>query len=306
MTIVLAGGSGFLGRPLRRHFTDAGHTVRTLTRHPATPGDVAWVPDGGAGPWAATLADTDVIVNLAGEGIADRRWTPNRKAALRTSRLLPARSIARALDDLPRRPRLVISGSAVGYYGARGAEAITEETGPGADFLARLCVDWEHEAAAAASPSTRVSIVRTGIVLHPEGGALKTMLRPFRLGVGGPLGNGRQFFPWIHREDWVALVAWLATSPSPSDPHGSLADPVAVWNATAPEPVTSADLSRTLGRVLRRPALLPAPYFALRLVLGEIAGSLTTGARVLPARAERAGFLFRFPRLEAALRHLLA
>jgi uncharacterized protein len=306
MTIVLAGGSGFLGRALRRHFADAGHSVRTLTRHPAAPDDVAWLPDGSAGAWAAALANADVIVNLAGEGIADRRWTPNRKAALRTSRLLATRSIARALDDVPRRPRLVISGSAVGYYGSRGTEAITEETGPGTDFLSRLCVDWEHEAAAAASPSTRVFIVRTGIVLHPEGGALKTMLRPFRLGVGGPLGNGRQFFPWIHRADWVALVGWLATSPSASGPLGPSASAVAVWNATAPEPVTSAEFSRTLGRVLRRPALLPAPYVALRLVLGEIAGSLTTGARVLPAQAERAGFQFRFPRLEGALRHLLA
>jgi hypothetical protein len=308
MTIVLAGGSGFLGRALRHHFSTAGHTVRTLTRRPPmAPDQIQWQPDGTSGPWASALADADVVINLAGEGIADKRWTSTRKQALRTSRVLPARSLAAALAAIPARPRLVITGSAVGYYGPRGDEPIAEDTGPGDDFLSRLCVEWEQEAAAAASATTRVALVRTGIVLHPDGGALKTMLLPFRLGVGGPLGSGRQYWAWIHLDDWVALVAWLAASPaSTASGNGrGLHDQVTTWNATAPVPVTNAEFSRVLGRVLRRPALLPAPAFALNLALGEFAGFLTTGARVLPERAERAGFRFRFPELEPALRDLL-
>ena len=308
MIVVLAGGSGFLGRALGHHFRGTGHTVRTLTRRPpASPGEVQWLPDGTSGPWSAALADADVVINLAAEGIADKRWNAARKQALRTSRILPARSITRALGDVPARPRLLISVSAVGYYGPRGDEPIGEDTGPGDDFLARICVEWEQEAAAAASATTRVALVRTGIVLHPDGGALRAMLLPFRLGVGGPLGNGRQYWAWIHLDDWVALVAWLAASPTvtTSGNGRGLHDQVTIWNATAPVPVTNAAFSRALGRVLRRPAFLPAPAFALRIALGEFSQFLITGARVIPAHAERAGFRFRFPEIEPALRDLL-
>jgi uncharacterized protein (TIGR01777 family) len=306
MTIVLAGGSGFLGRALRAWLTNAGHTIRVLTRRPsATPAETQWQPDGTSGPWAAALTDADAIVNLAGEGIGDKRWTAARKAALRTSRILPTRSLALALSQLPPRPRLLVNNSAVGYYGAHGDEAVTEATSPGTDFLARLCVEWEDEAVAAASASTHVAVVRSGIVLHPDGGALKTMLIPFRLGVGGPLGNGRQFTSWIHRQDWVDLVSWLITTRHPSIPGGDRLEAVTTWNATAPEPVTSAEFARVLGRVLHRPAVMPAPAFALRVVLGEFATFLITGARVLPARAEGAGFRYSYPRLEPALRQLL-
>jgi hypothetical protein len=306
MTIVLAGGSGFLGRALRAHLTSAGHSIRILTRRPPiTPAETQWQPDGTSGPWAAALADAGAIVNLAGEGIGDRRWTAARKAALRTSRILTTRSLALALSQLPSRPRLLVNGSAVGYYGAHGDEAVTEATSPGTDFLARLCVEWEDEAAAAASASTHVAIVRSGIVLHPDGGALKTMLLPFRLGVGGPLGSGRQFMSWIHRQDWIDLVGWLVTTRHPSIPSDDRRETVTTWNATAPEPVTSAEFARALGRVLHRPAVLPAPAFALRVVLGEFATFLITGARVLPTHAERSGFRFKYPRLEPALRQLL-
>jgi uncharacterized protein (TIGR01777 family) len=308
MIVVLAGGSGFLGRALGRHFRSTGHTVRTLTRRrPATPDEAQWLPDGTSGPWSAALSDADVVINLAGEGIADKRWSAARKQALRTSRILPARSIARALGDVPARSRLVITSSAIGYYGPRGDEPIAEDAGPGDDFLSRLSVEWEQEATAATSGATRVALVRTGIVLHPDGGALKTMLLPFRLGIGGPLGSGRQYWSWIHLDDWVALVAWLAASPAStaSDNRQDLRQQVTIWNATAPVPVTNAEFSRVLGRVLRRPAFLPAPAFALRLALGEFSQFLTTGARVIPAHAERAGFRFRFPELEPALHHLL-
>ena len=309
MTIVLAGGSGFLGRALKQPFAQAGHSVRILTRRtPTHPDEIQWQPDGTTGPWAAALADADVIVNLAGEGLADRRWTADRKAALRRSRILPPRSLAAALAEQPARARLVIACSAVGYYGARDEEPVTEEDGPGDDFLSRLCVDWEHEAATAASDTTDVAIVRSGIVLHPEGGALKPMLLPFRMGVGGRLGSGRQYWSWIHVHDWMALVSWIAsrlTGPVAPVSPGPEREPVTVWNATAPTPVTNAEFSRVLGRVLRRPAVLPAPAFALRLALGEFAMFLTTGARVLPEHAEREGFRFRFPALEPALRDLL-
>ena len=167
-------------------------------------------------------------------------------------------------------------------------------------------MEWEREAATAASDTTRVALVRTGIVLHPQGGALASMLLPFRLGVGGPMGTGRQYMPWIHLDDWVGLVEWVVasrrTTPTAAAAHD---DTVAVWNATAPKPVTNADFARGLGRVLRRPAFIPAPAFALRLLLGEFATFLLTGARVLPARAEREGFPFRYPELEPALRSLL-
>jgi uncharacterized protein (TIGR01777 family) len=315
MIVVLAGGSGFLGRALHAHFSAGGHIVRILTRRPR-PGvmnEVAWQPDGFTGPWATTLDDADVVVNLAGEGIADKRWTDARKEALRTSRILPGRSLAGALAAAPSRSRLLITSCAIGYYGARSDEPVTEDTPPANDFLATLCVEWEQEAAAAASPTTHVAIVRTGIVLHPDGGALKSMLTPFRLGVGGPMGTGRQYMSWIHLEDWVALIGWLALSrPQVSGAHGRTepgaghARPsTSVWNATAPNPVTNAEFARVLAAVLRRPAVIPAPAFGLKLLLGEFADFLLTGARVLPAAAEQAGFRFRYGQLEPALRSLL-
>lgn len=300
MNIVLAGGSGFLGRALQSRFAADGHTVRTLTRspRPGRPSDVGWQPDGDTGPWAHALDDADVVVNLAGQGIADKRWNQARKQALRTSRVLPTRSLARALAAAPPRRRTFITSSAIGYYGAHGDEAVTEQTPPGDDFLSTLCVEWEGEAAAAAEGAT-VALVRTGIVLHPQGGALVPMLLPFRLGLGGPMGSGRQFMSWIHLDDWLSLVTWIAGRDLANGTVGA-------WNATAPAPVTNADFARTLGRVLRRPAILPVPGFALHLVLGEFAEFLLTGARVLPEAAERAGFRFAFPDLEMALRHLLA
>jgi hypothetical protein len=310
MIVVLAGGSGFLGRALEAHLRNSGHTVRVLTRRPRpqAPGDVAWQPDGTSGPWAAALADADAIVNLAGEGIADKRWTAARKQALRTSRILPARSLALALASQPERTRRLITSSAIGYYGPHGDEPVTEQTPPGDDFLADLCVEWEREAAAPASPLTHVALVRTGIVLHPDGGALKSMLPPFRLGVGGPMGSGRQFMPWIHLDDWVRLVAWLidgGTGHATASARPTGTEHCTVWNATAPLPVTNAEFARTLGRVLRRPAFVPAPGIALRILLGEFAAFLLTGARVLPRAARDASFVYGFETLEPALRHLL-
>jgi uncharacterized protein len=293
MRIVIAGGSGFLGRALQAHWRPLGHTVTVLTRRAQTLDQVEWTPDGTTGPWAAALDGADAVVNLSGEGLADARWTTARKAALRSSRVLSTRSLVTAIRGLSAPPAL-LSASGVGYYGDRGAERVTEEASAGRDFLAGLCVEWEGEAARAAA-HTRVVILRNGVVLHPSDGALKKMLLPFRLGAGGRLGAGTQYLPWIHLADWVALITWLLQQP---DARGA-------FNVTAPSPAKNADFTRALGRAVNRPAVIPVPAFALRLALGELADTLLTGQRAVPARANAMGFSFRFTEIEPALRDLL-
>jgi uncharacterized protein (TIGR01777 family) len=256
---------------------------------------VGWNPDGSAGPWAVALESTDVVINLAGEGIADRRWTTTRKAALVSSRISATRSLVAALHAMRSRPpRAFISGSAVGYYGAHGDERVTESTPAGADFLASLCRDWEREALAA-DRVTRLVLIRTGLALSSTGGALKKMLLPFKLGGGATLGSGRQYMPWIHVDDWTSMVSWLATNDKAQGP----------FNVTAPAPVTNAEFTRTLAKALHRPAIFHAPAFALKLVLGEMAEMLLTGQRVVPTRAEELGFRFAFRDLEGALSQVL-
>ncbi len=301
MRIVAAGASGFLGQPLVEALLADGHEVALLTRRPgATDGrarDIEWHPDGAAGPWASALDGADAVVNLAGESIAGARWTAERKAALVESRLLSTRSLVAALDQAAERPPLLVSSSAVGYYGPRDDELIAETEPPGDDFLARLSVEWERAASAAESGGTRVVLVRSGLVLEKDGGALGAMLTPFRLGLGGPLGSGRQYWPWIHRADWVALVRFLLARPGAGGPV----------NATAPTPVTNAEFARTLGRVLRRPAIARAPGFVMRLAMGEMADALLLqGQRVVPTRAIAMGFTFKYDALETALRAILS
>jgi uncharacterized protein len=297
--IVIAGGSGFLGSALVRRLEHDGHRARVLTRRPTSDRDIAWMPTAegehsAPAPWAHALDGIDVVVNLAGEGIADRRWSEERKRALRASRLLPTRSLVTTIRSVARPPAVFISGSAVGYYGPQGNELVTESTPPGTDFLARLSVEWEQEAERA-SATTRVVRIRTGLVLHPDGGVLSKMLLPFRLGVGGPFGSGTQYMPWIHLDDWVALVLWVMTR---SDADGA-------FNATAPTPVTNAEFTGALGRTLGRPTFMRVPAVALRLLLGELAESLLTGQRAIPERAEGMGFQFRFREIGPALRDLL-
>jgi len=295
--IVIAGGSGFLGRALQKRLERDGHTVGILTRRP-TPGlaeHIAWTADGSAGSWARALEGIDAVVNLAGEGIADRRWNAERKAALRSSRVLATRSLVAAFRQVAQPPAVFINGSAIGYYGDRGDEIVTEATPPGTDFLATLCVDWEREAEQASS-ITRVVSMRTAPVLDFGGGVLRKMLLPFRLGVGGPLGPGTQYMPWIHMSDWAALVAWQISNPQARG----------AFNGTAPAPVTNAEFSRTLGRVLHRPAVMRVPAVALRLLVGELADSLLTGQRAVPARANAMGLAFEFNDLGSALRDLIS
>jgi uncharacterized protein len=292
MKVVVAGGKGFLGNALVARLGSEGHEVKVLSRRANAPHQVAWTPDGTAGPWASTLEDADAVVNLAGESIAAGRWTSARKERIRESRVRATRSLVAAMQRSGRKPSVFVSGSAVGYYGPHAEEPVTEQTPPGDDFLARVCREWEAEALRAAD-FTRVVLLRTGIVLENDGGALPQMALPFKLFAGGPVGSGRQYQPWIHRNDWVTMTAWALRAPSVAGP----------LNVTAPNPVTNREFAKTLGRVLRRPAFMPAPPFALRLALGEMADALLlTGARVIPAHAQSMGFHFEFPTLEPALR----
>jgi uncharacterized protein (TIGR01777 family) len=304
MKIVIAGGTGFLGSPLSEAWAEEGHDVQVLTRS-LRPGEsrhdpgtgmpgitrLGWIPDGATGPWSRAIESADAVVNLAGENLGDKRWTPQRKAQLRDSRVLPTRSLAAAIAASSSPPPVFLSASAVGYYGASGDEPKPEDAPAGRDFLSNLCEDWEREALRAERPGTRVVVLRSGVVLDREG-ALSRMAMPFRFLLGGPLGSGRQYLSWIHRRDWVEMVRWLAEK-------GEMTGPV---NATAPEPVTNAQFARALGRALHRPALIPAPGFAIRLVLGEMADMILTGQRAVPARAQNAGFHFRFPEIDIALR----
>jgi len=305
MRIVIAGGTGFLGSPLAEMYAEDGHDVRLLTRglaagesrhEPGTgvPGisRVGWKPDGRSGPWAAAISGADAVINLAGASIGDKRWSPQRKAELRDSRLLATRSLATAIAEAPVAPRLFISGSAVGFYGPSSDEPKTESSPAGGDFLAHLCEDWEAEARKGAREGTRLAIIRTGVVLEKSGGALARMILPFRLFAGGPMGSGRQYLSWIHRLDWIEIVRWIVQTPEAEG----------LFNLTAPHPVTNREFARMLGRALKRPALLPAPGFALKIVLGEFANSVLTGQRVLPAHAQALGYHFRYPELDIAFR----
>jgi uncharacterized protein (TIGR01777 family) len=305
MRIVIAGGTGFLGSPLAETYAEDGHDVRVLTRSLAAgesrhesgtgvPGitRVGWKPDGQSGPWAEALAGADAVINLAGASVAEKRWTPQFKAELRDSRILSTRSLATAIKSAATSPRLFISSSAIGYYGASGDDPKTEASRPGGDFLAQLCEDWESEAARGERAGMRLAIIRTGIVLERSGGSLAQMITPFRLFAGGPIASGRQYMSWIHRLDWVEMVKWIVETPEASG----------AFNLTAPHPVTNREFARALGRALKRPALLRAPKIGLKVLLGEFAEYVVTGQRVIPARALSLGYHFRYPEIDIAFR----
>ncbi len=295
MRIVVAGGTGFLGRPLVSALRADGHAVTTLTRGAAVrEGEAIWQPDGSLGNWARVLDGADAVVNLAGASIGARRWTRAEKRRIRDSRILATRSLAGAIARASRPPGVFLSGSGVGYYGSRSEEVLTEDSGPGSDFLSEVCRAWEAEAVAAEQIGTRVVIMRTAPVLGSGGGILEQLARPFRFFVGGPIGSGRQYMPWIHLEDWIALARVLLSG----DRRGA-------FNATAPAPVTNEDFTRALARALHRPAFVRAPAFALRLLLGETADGLAlVSQRAIPARALAEGFRFKYPNLEEALREI--
>jgi hypothetical protein len=296
MRVAIAGASGLVGRSLAPFLTAGGHEVlRLVRRAPSARDEARWDPEAGEVD-AAALEGADAVVNLSGENIAGGRWTEARKALLRSSRLGPTALLARTLAGLTRKPRVLVSASAVGVYGDRGEAWVSEGDAPAGDFLGRLAADWERAAEPAVRAGIRVVHPRMGLVLTPAGGALGKMLLPFQAGLGGVLGPGTQYMSWIAMDDLLGAIHLLLD-------RDDLAGPV---NAVAPAPVTNAAFTKTLGRVLRRPTVAPAPAFALRLALGEMAGAtLLSSTRVRPERLLASGYRFRFPELEGALRHLL-
>lgn len=293
--VVVAGGTGFLGRALVAALRTRGRDAVVVTRDPSR----ASLPEGArAVSWSdlpAAVDGADAVVNLAGETIA-QRWTDAAKARIVASRAEAAEKVGAALRAAKRKPAVLVNASAVGFYGNRGDEELDEASPAGTGFLAETCLAWEEAARRAVPEEVRLVLPRIGVVLGEEGGALSKMLLPFRLGLGGPLGSGRQWMPWIHRDDLVSLL--LAALDEPR-----FEGPVV---AAAPNPVTMKEFAATLGRVLRRPALAPAPAFAIRAAMGEMASLVLDGQKALPAKALALGFGFRFERLEPALADLLA
>ena len=294
MRVLITGGTGFVGRPLCAHLLAQGHEVVVWSRTPQHALNL--LPKG-----VATVAEPedargiDAAINLAGENLGSGRWTAARKQRFLDSRL----DITRRLVDWMERAgvKTLISASAIGFYGARGDEVVSEDDMPSGAMQGGLdiCSAWEAEAKRAAAFGARVAIVRIGLVLHPEGGGLQQMLLPFKLGIGGPMGSGKQWWSWIHRHDLVRLFTHLLETE----------DAAGEFNGTAPNPLRQRDFAKTLGRVMRRPSFMPTPAFALKIALGAMAELLTQGQRVLPRRTQESGFCFAYPELEGALRDLL-
>jgi uncharacterized protein len=293
--ILVSGSTGLIGSALIPFLTTGGHDVVRLVRSTRPQaGAVSWDPSAGTIDEAG-LAGIDAVVHLAGENIAGGRWTAARKTRIRESRVRGTRLLSEALARMRAKPRVLVLSSAIGFYGHQGAAVLDEDSPPGTGFLAEVCREWEAAARPAEDAGIRIVRLRTGVVLTPAGGALAKMLVPFRLGAGGRLGDGRQFMSWISIDDMVSLILFAIG-------HDALRGPV---NATAPEPVTNREFTRTLASVLNRPAILPVPAPALRLLFGEMAEATILGSlRAVPGRALAAGFRFRHPDLEGALRHL--
>jgi uncharacterized protein len=294
--ILISGSHGLIGSALASWLTSRGHRIVRLVRPPRAPGpsEIVWDPIAGTID-AGGLEGIDAVVHLAGEGIASGRWTPARKQRILESRVRGTDLLAGAVAHAHRGPRTLICASAIGYYGNRGEEILVEQSAPGSGFLADLARKWEAAAEPARRSGLRVVHLRSGIVLSPTGGALARLLPVFRLGMGGRLGSGRQFMSWITIDDEVGAIGHVLQ-------HASMSGPI---NLVSPQPVTNREFAGTLGRVLRRPALLSAPAIALRMALGELSGELLGSLRVHPAALLAAGYRFRHPDLETGLRHLL-
>lgn len=294
MRVVVAGGSGFLGSSLVEALRRDAHQVAVLTRRARRPGDIAWSPDSDSGEWKRAIDGADAVVNLAGEGIADRRWTTARKNSILQSRVTATRALVAAINEARVPPTTLLSASGINVYGAHRDEPVTEDSPAASDFLANVCKAWESEAQKATA-ATRVVLLRSGMVIARKGGALPKLALPFHLFAGGPVGSGQQYMSWIHRDDWVSMATWALA-------HAGISGPL---NVTAPGAVTNADFARTLGRVLHRPAFFPVPGFVLRIAVGEMADAmLLTGQRVVPEKAQSRGFEFKYPTLEPALRNV--
>ena len=306
MRIGITGATGLIGGALASELAGRGHEIVALTRRAGTPGGLPpgvrsaqWNPggDGTDAGLVGVLEELDALVHLAGEPVG-KRWTAARKRAIRESRVGGTKTLVAALGAARNRPARLLAASAVGYYGPHGDEELDEDAAPGTDYLGEVCVEWEDAGAGAREAGIETVSMRIGVVLSPRGGALATMLPPFRMGVGGRVGSGRQWMPWIHLDDVTAAMVHLLEAPA-----GSL-EPV--YNLTAPNPVTNADFTSALGRALRRPTIFPVPGFGMRLAFGEMAGALLlSGQRVVPRRLLASGFEFRHPEIGPALLDLL-
>jgi uncharacterized protein (TIGR01777 family) len=299
MRLVITGATGLIGSVLADRLWNQYHSLVLLSRRPPAEVNVTkkewfdWQP-GSGGAWEKAVDGADGIVNLAGEPIAEKRWSKSQKESLRQSRIDGTRSLVSAIAKAQIRPKFLINSSAVGYYGPHGDEILNEDSKPGDDFLSRLCVEWEEEAKQAEALGVRVVLVRTGIVLAKGQGALAKMVPPFKMFAGGPLGSGNQWMPWIHIDDEVGLLQFLIENDEARGP----------FNATAPNPVTMAEFAKALGDVLNRPSWVSVPPSALALLLGEMADMLLTGQRALPEAALKLGYSFQQPHLAEALRSL--
>src|SRR6266700_6219087 len=296
MKILVSGSHGLVGSALVTSLASKGHEAFLLVRHaPDSAAEVEWYPERGSLA-LSRLEGMDAVVHLAGESIAEGRWSEEKKRRIRESRVKGTTVLSEALGNLKRPPGTLISASAIGYYGNRGDEILTEESSPGNDFLASVCSEWERAAEAASTKGIRVVKSRFGVILSNNGGALKKMLTPFRMGVGGRIGSGKQWMSWIALHDVIAGLEFALT-------NEALSGPV---NFVAPNPVTNAEFTRTLGKVLSRPTIFPIPAFGVRLVFGEMADALLLSSqRVKPAHLTQAGYRFQFSDLDAALRHVL-
>ena len=302
MRILITGGTGLIGSALAKSLVDSQCDVTVLTRspdrhQPSVPKGVQlqkWDGKTDTG-WGHLVSHVDAIVNLAGAGIADGRWSSSRKEQIRESRIGAGQAIVSAIRSAESVPKVLIQSSAVGYYGPGGDQVMTEQSAPGTDFLAQVCVDWEASTEAVESMGVRRAVIRTGVVLSPKGGALPKMALPFRLFAGGPLGSGKQYFPWIHIDDEVGAIRFLLENGEASG----------AYNLAAPNPPRNKEFVRHLGRVMRRPSLMPTPSIALRALFGEMSTVLLDGQRAGPSRLQEAGYEFTFPEPVAALHDLL-
>lgn len=299
MKLVIAGASGFIGSMLVQRLWQRGDALVLLSRKSRSlAGDpntkwLVWEP-GESGGWGESIDGADGIVNLAGEGIAEKRWTERQKEIVRSSRVDSTRALVRAIAKAKTKPKFLINASAVGYYGDRGDETLTEESAPGKDYLAQLCIAWEAEARKAEDHGVRVALIRTGIVLAKGKGALAKMVLPFKFFVGGPLGSGKQWMPWIHIEDEIGLILFLIEN---AKAQGS-------FNATSPNPVRMEEFCSVLGKVLNRPSWASVPASALTLLLGEMADMVLASQRALPQTAQKWGYAFKHPTVADALESL--
>lgn len=301
MRVIITGGTGLIGKALCTALVNDQHSVIALSRNPDKyRGSLRsvrleqWDGKTAAG-WGALVDGADAIINLAGEGIADGRWSKERKKSIRESRINAGLAVMDAINQATNKPKVLLQSSAVGYYGPHGDELVTEETAMGNDFLAKVCHDWEASTVSVTQMGVRRAVLRTGVVLSQQGGALPKMALPFKFFAGGPVGNGKQWLPWIHIEDEVRAIQFLLNQAEASGP----------FNLSAPNPVTNKEFGKTLGKVMGRPALAPAPAFAMKTIFGEMATVLLDGQRAVPNRLQALGFTFTYPTLEEALRNLL-